>query len=513
MKSSMPLVYMAMLIFAGCSHSIPETYSKPQPPPQLGKTPPVIQPLSTSQKQAQAPESLLPVTLTADFTPVQKSIEAALPERFTEENHPLGRDYRWRFIREGEPQVSIQDGLVKYKAVYRGEIESTAARACRLDPIYPVIEGTGKLGLREQNQGLQVVMNDPQTSISLKSESDTKCNMFNMPVKDQLAELFKQEALKQDIAQSVERGGFIIPLNIVWDRLQEPMPVGSANSKLCLYGKAKDFTVGSMKGPMQQTTIMGVVRQTPVALYQTPCQKGSVSPMKINIDSTAAAAQEGQPYKILLSVPVPYAVINQQLQDQLYHHEVKLPTTFGSSLMIERVVASDVNGRTLLSTETSGNLNGTLYYWGTPQLDETGNVITIPDLQMANETKIALEEIKSGYWQMVDDELRARLRQATTIDLTQRIGNMKSALSGQHKSGALAMDLLLARQEAGQVMSTKDALIADVLLEGTASAVSRLTVKQATTSSDVLEKPVVEKPAPTDQPPPKAARMPEDNRP
>ena len=180
--------------------------------------------------------------------------------------------------------------------------------------------------------------------------------------------------------------------------------------------------------------------------------------------------------------------------------------------MIERAVASDVNGRTLL-TETSGDLNGTLYYWGTPQLDETGNVITIPDLQMANETKIALEEIKSGYWQMVDDELRARLRQATTIDLTQRIGNMKSALSGQHKSGALAMDLLLARQEAGQVISTKDALIADVLLEGTASAVGRLPVNQAATSSDVLEKPVVEKPAPTDQPPPKAARMPEDNRP
>ena len=66
MKSRMPLVYMAMLILAGCSHSIPETYSKPQPPPQLGKTPPVIQPLSTSQKQAQAPESLLPVTLTAE---------------------------------------------------------------------------------------------------------------------------------------------------------------------------------------------------------------------------------------------------------------------------------------------------------------------------------------------------------------------------------------------------------------------------------------------------------------
>jgi len=355
-------------------------------------------------------------------------------------------------------------------------------------------------------------MSDPQTFISLKSESDTKCNMFNMPVKDQLTELFKQEAIKQYIAQSVERGGYVIPLNLVWERLQEPMPVGSANNKLCLYGKAKDFTVGSMKGPMQQTTITGVVRQTPVAIYQTPCQKGSVSPMKVNIDNTAAAFQEGQPYKILLSIPVPYAVLNQQLKDQLYHHEVKLPTTFGNTLVIERVTASDVNGRTLLSMETSGNLRGALYYWGTPQLEENGNVIKIPDLQMANETKTALESVKTGYWQMVDNELRPRLRQATTIDLSQRIGNMKSALSGQHKSGGLDMDLLLAKQEAGQVMSTKDALVADVLLEGTASAVARLPVKQATTSTVMEKEKRGIETAPTGQEPPKAARIPEEER-
>ena len=48
--------------------------------------------------------------------------------------------------------------------------------------------------------------------------------------------------------------------------------------------------MGSMKGPVQQTTITGVVRQTPVALYQTPCQKGTVSPMKVNMDNAAAVA-------------------------------------------------------------------------------------------------------------------------------------------------------------------------------------------------------------------------------
>ena len=40
------------------------------------------------------------------------------------------------------------------------------------------------------------------------------------------------------------------------------------------------------------------------------------------------------------------------------------------------------------------------------------------------------------------------------------------------------MDLLMGRQEAGQVSSTKDALIADVLLEGTASVTGRVPIKQ-----------------------------------
>lgn len=496
-----------LLILVGCSHTIPATDRMPQSPPELGKTPPTVAPLNAGGKQAQAPESILPITLTVDLTPVQRAIQAAIPERFTDEGHALANAYRWQFVREGEPEVFIQDGLVKYQAVYRGEIESTAARACRLDPLFPVLEGTGRLMLREQDQGLLVTMSDSKISINLKPESDSKCNMFNVVVKDQLVELFQQEAINQQISQSLERAGYSIPIQLVWDRLQEPMVVGQANSKLCLYGKAQDFTVGSFKGPAQLTRIMGAARQTPVALYQTPCQKPATTPpLKVYMDNTAVAVEEGQPYKILLSVPVPYAVLSQQLQDQLFHHDVKLRTSFRNTLTIERAGASDVNGRSLISVETSGAVSGTLYYWGTPRLEHEGNVITIPDLQMANETKVALDEMTDGYWQVVDEELGPRLRQAATIDLAQRIGSMKNALSGQHKAGGLAMELSMGRQEASQVSSTKDALVADVLLEGTASATGRVPVKQQA-QSEVIERTLLME-APTDNTPRKAAGIP-----
>ncbi|HJT19902.1 MAG TPA: DUF4403 family protein [Nitrospira sp.] len=501
------MLCLSLSVWAGCSHTIPPSQTQPQPPPQLGKVPPVIQPLSAGVKQAQAPESLLPVTLTADLTAVQQVIQTAFPERITEKQHALADDYRWRFIREGEPQVQIQDGLVKYRAVYRGEIESAAARACRLDPLYPVIEGTGRLALREQDQGMLVTLTDPRTSIDLKPESDDKCNMFNIPVKDQLAELFEKEALTQQIAQSVEQAGYVIPLNLVWERLQEPIAVSQANAQLCLYGKARDFTVGSMKGPAQHTTITGIARQTPVALFQTPCRHpgGTPAPMKIHMDRTAVAAQEGQPYKILLTVPVPYAVLNQQLQTKLFHQQIKLPTTFGGNVLIEQASASNVNGRTLVSVQTSGDINGTLYYWGTPHLEHEGNVIAIPDLQMANETKMALDAVKPGYWQIVDRELKGRLQEAVMLDLSQRLGNMKSALSGQHKTGGLAMDVLVAKQEPAQVTSTKDALVADVVLEGTASATGQLPIRRSSTEAGAPKHQ-----APADSQSTKSARVPED---
>lgn len=507
---ALTLLIPILTIIAGCSHTIPPPNTRPQPPPQLGKTPPVIEPLSASRKELQAAESVLPVKLTIDLSPVQRAIQAAVPDQFVETNHPLAASYRWRFVREGEPKVQIQDGLVKFQAFYRGEIESTAARACRLDPLYPILEGTGRLMLQEQDQQLLVTMTDIQTTVSLNPESDIKCNMFKLPVKDQMAELIKQESLKQQVAQSIEQAGYTIPIHLVWERLNEPVPmtVASANTQLCLYGKVKEFTVGSLKGPAQHTTITGLARETPVAIYQSPCKQPSVTPVKVQIGSTADAMAEGQPYNVLLSVPIPYALLNHQLQNRLFHHEFKLDTTFKDKFLVEQVVVSDANGRVLFAINTSGDLNGTLYYWGTPQLIDEGNRIVISDLQMANETKAALDDIKVGYWQLVDDQLRDRLKRAATMDLSQRLGNMKTAMSGQRQTGGLTTDVLMGRQEAQRAYSTADALVVDILLQGTASAVGRVPVEQHARMVPIEPMPLDWEPVATTPSP--SAPMPED---
>ena len=69
------------------------------------------------------------------------------------------------------------------------------------------------------------------------------------------------------------------------------------------------------------------------------------------------------------------------------------------------------------------------------------------------------------------------------------------------------MDLLVGRQEAGQVSSTTDALVADVLLQGTASATTRLPIEQQALSESTGR--TLLKNAPTDNAQSKAARIPE----
>jgi hypothetical protein len=131
---------------------------------------------------SQLPESALPITLVMDLTPLEQALRSTMPERFSEDGHPLRNDYRWDFVREGVPQLSIRDGLVTIQASYTGDIEGrTAARGCRLDPVYPVLETTGQLDVRQDGAFLVLGLKNPQTTIDLKAGSETKCNMFKHP--------------------------------------------------------------------------------------------------------------------------------------------------------------------------------------------------------------------------------------------------------------------------------------------------------------------------------------------
>jgi hypothetical protein len=70
------------------------------------------------------------------------------------------------------------------------------------------------------------------------------------------------------------------------------------------------------------------------------------------------------------------------------------------------------------------------------------------------------------------------------------------------------MDVLIARQEAGSVSSNRDGLVADILLEGTASAAARLPLTQESSQSLAHDEATDER-ASTEPAPSRSARLPE----
>jgi len=184
-------------------------------------------------------------------------------------------------------------------------------------------------------------------------------------------------------------------------------------------------------------------------------------------------------------VTVPYSAVNQGLQEKLIHQPLKVGE---DDMVIEQATASDSSGRVLIAIRTAGNLNGKIYYWGTPRLEGVGSVLTLPDLQMASESKVMLDNIKVGYWQQVDQSLRNKVQTAARVDLSDRIAKMQSAITGTHTSGEVTTVMTMAQQQPQRAYSTPEALVADILFEGTASVTAPVAMETHPTAEQTPNK-------------------------
>ena len=102
---------------------------------------------------------------------------------------------------------------------------------------------------------------------------------------------------------------------------------------------------------------------------------------------------------------------------------------------------------------------------------------------MANESRTAIDSIRLGYWQTVDRGLKNRLRQAMVTDFSAQVDRMKQVMTGKHTSGNTTMDVLVTGQQPDQAYSTPQGLVATILLQGTASAASKVTLENNATQN------------------------------
>ena len=104
-------------------------------------------------------------------------------------------------------------------------------------------------------------------------------------------------------------------------------------------------------------------------------------------------------------------------------------------LRIEKASAADAGGKVLITIDTSGYVNGPVYFIGTPQWE--GSTLTVPDVQMDTETRRMLDAEKAGLWNQVDQTLKEKVRRAARLDLADQIAAIKKAVGGPHKTKEL----------------------------------------------------------------------------
>jgi hypothetical protein len=179
-RDLLPVIVLAMLTAVGCAENkIPRSHAKPTPPPLASAIPtfdPIKQPVS------EPVESKMPFIITTDLTPLQQAIKAAVPEVITNAKHRRAGDGRFDFVRDGEPQVSIQDGLVAIRANYRGDNQGSAiAQACRPEQYRGVLNGSGQLKTKQQDDLLVFQFNPAQVNFDVTSPIDSTCTPPSFP--------------------------------------------------------------------------------------------------------------------------------------------------------------------------------------------------------------------------------------------------------------------------------------------------------------------------------------------
>jgi hypothetical protein len=95
-----------------------------------------------------------------------------------------------------------------------------------------------------------------------------------------------------------------------------------------------------------------------------------------------------------------------------------------------QITGADVYGegsQVVVKLTFTGDLTGTGYLKGTPFYDPGTRTLSFPDLDYTLETNDAL--LKTANW-FAQGEVRDRLRERFTIDLAQRIDQMKQGLEG-----------------------------------------------------------------------------------
>ena len=156
------------------------------------------------------------------------------------------------------------------------------------------------------------------------------------------------------------------------------------------------------------------------------CPSGGSPPLQ---SLTVRQEALGEEFGVQVAVAVPATDLTQLLRPQLVGKRLG---SSAQSLLVQGVEVGDASGRVLLRLDVAGIYTGSLFLWGTPQLQTEGGrqILHVPDLQVATESTSRLQDLKVSLYELIEGNLADKVRPHLRLDVTERLTAVQQSLSG-----------------------------------------------------------------------------------
>jgi hypothetical protein len=430
----------------------------PRIPPHTAHVPPRL-------FDVRPPQSVLFVTGSVPLDTIDEALKAAIPESIAGSTRAGGLRLRWDLVRRSARLGADANGLVLDVSIAGfGDIEAPHVH-CGGEQIGVALEAHARPALDEHGQ---LALRDVQ--VTLRPAGDLRCGL--VPVGSLLTEALQPLARGLAAALAAPRVPLGPAVDVTLDALSRPVPIPPLEQAMggpaCLDLAPASLVLAPLHGTERQLSLAVGVELAP-RLAIGECPPRTPSPPR---EVRAREMPLGEEFAVLVSTAIAYDTLAAKAAGQLIG---RVLGEGRDSIIVRGLELADAQGRVLVKMQVDGRIQGTVALWGTPTVTQHEGrwLLTVPDLQLAVETRSLLTRLGLGAWNLWNGGLQAKLRRELVVDVTDRLEQLRAmmdrdlALPVRDRSIVLSarMHQILPQE----VTSRPGAMVANALLVGRAA--------------------------------------------
>lgn len=260
----------------------------------------------------------------------------------------------------------------------------------------------------------------------LKAISPCKITVFNYNATERI-EKEVTSALKElevDIDKEISAISLKEDLGGVWEALKEPIDMEGFGFFAI---RPRSISLSELEYKGNFVTMNALLSALPVVQLEKP-----------DLDTTSlpylSVHKEKDGFNVEVDVIASYDSLNAILNRSLSGQEMTLKNKLivFDSLSVHGAADNKIS----LEVNFSGDKKGTLYLQGTPEIDTSNQIVSLPDLEFDLKTKNML--LRSAKW-MFDKKITQKVRESAVIDINPYIDTLKlsiaESLNGEIEEG------------------------------------------------------------------------------